>query len=63
MKGVMVSWVMMSGAMVSCAMVSGALSAALNHEPESIPGNEDLGVRNWELGLVVKLRCYRIGQW
>ena len=51
-KGVMVSRVMMSGAMVSCAMVSGAL----NHCAESVAGNEDLGVGNWELRLVVKLR-------
>ena len=58
-KGVMVSAVMMSDAMVSCALVSGAL----NRWAESVAGNEDLGVGNWELGLVVKLRCYRIGQW
>ena len=56
-QGVLVSGAMMSGAMVSCVMVCG------NHETESVAGNEDLGVGNWELGLVVKLRCYRIGQW
>ena len=62
-KGVMVSGVMMSGAIVSCAMVSDALSGALDHWPESVPGNKDLGIGSWELGLVAKLICYRIGQW
>ena len=58
-KGVLVIGVMMSGAMVSCALVSGAL----NRWAESVAGNEDLGVGNGEVRLVVKLRCYRIGQW
>ena len=48
-----------SGAVVSWAMVSGVL----NHWAESVAGNEDVRVGNWALGLVVKLRCYRIGQW
>ena len=49
-KGIMVSGFMMSGAMVRCAL-------------GSVPGKEDLGVRSWELGLVVNLKCYREYQW
>ena len=42
-----------------CYMVSGALY----HLAERVAGIENLGVWNWELGLVAKLRCYKIGQW
>ena len=62
-KGVMVSGVMMSGAIASCAMVSDALSGALDHQPESVPRNKDRRVGNWELELVAKLICYRVGRW